>query len=112
MKMAFLTCRNAKHNCAGAADCMRMFHERTGEFSDYGPEDLVCAVAKCDFCANQTKTFDRYLEAWRSEKNGISHVHLCACLSVCPCGNYQKIKDYFLKADMTIGEFEEQSDKT
>lgn len=107
MKIAFLTCRNAKHNCAGAADCMRMFHGRVGEFAPYGPEDTVGAVAQCDFCLNDTENFEKHLESWRSEKNGISHVHLCACLSVCPCGNYEEIKDYFRRQGMTIGEFHE-----
>ena len=108
MKMAFLACRNAKHNCAGAADCMRMFHDRTGEFSVYGPEDTVCAVTQCDYCINDTESFAKHLKSWQSEKNGITHVHLCACLSLCPCGNYEEIKDYFRRQGMTIGEFHEK----
>ena len=53
MKIAFLTCRNAKHNCAGAADCMRMFDNRTAEFSGYAPEDTVGEVALCDYCIHK-----------------------------------------------------------
>ena len=108
MKLALLTCRNTKHNCAGAADCMHMFHARTGEFSRYGPHDQVCAAAVCDYCINGHQTLDNYLKAWQNEKNSITHVHLCACTSICPCRNYQAIKDYFLQAGMTIGEFSEQ----
>lgn len=107
MKIAFLTCRNAKHNCAGAADCMRMFNNRTAEFSGYGPEDTVGAVALCDYCIHKETTFDQYLKAWKNEKNHITHVHLCACTSICPCGNYEQIRDYFLQNGMSIGEFHE-----
>lgn len=109
MKLAFLICRNAKHNCAGAADCMRMFHDRTGEFSGYGPGDTLCAAAQCDYCMHQQTTFAKYLKAWKNEKNNISHVHLCACMCVCPCGRYEEIKNYFLQNGMTVGEFVEQN---
>lgn len=87
---------------------MRMFADRVGEFAVYVPEDSVRAVEKCAFCLNGTESFDKCLESWKKEKNNINHVHLCACMTLCPCGNYEKIKSYFLSKGLTVGEFRKE----
>ncbi|MCE5235118.1 MAG: CGGC domain-containing protein [Clostridiaceae bacterium] len=110
MKIAFLYCPNCSHPCGGAAECMRMFREREGEFDIYPPEAYLASVSPCDYCANGAKNFEKTAEVLK--KHDIGHIHLAACTSICKAGNYEHIKAFWRGKGMEIGEYTECRSKT
>ena len=103
MKIALMYCPKSKHPCGGAAECMRMFRERVGEFSIYSSEAYIASVSICDYCANETLTLSKTAEVL--QKHGVSYMHVAACTSICPCGNYEKLKQFWQEKGMVIGEY-------
>ena len=103
MKVAFFSCSYPKHPCGGAAACMRMFRQRVGEFGIYPEDAWLASVSCCDYCQNKTENLDAIADVLKKE--GIEHIHLAACTSICPCGNYDTLKAYWQDKGFIIGEY-------